>query len=99
MVPACARSAFYLGRLAEPPIASSRRVLRWSFGRSLEKWGALVSWEEYMAPMFRRFAAFVLGAGLLFAAVSPASAITGGQEDTANKYSNVGMLVFYQPDG
>jgi Trypsin len=29
----------------------------------------------------------------------PAGAITGGTEDTANRYSNVGMVVFYQPDG
>ena len=29
----------------------------------------------------------------------PAGAITGGTEDTANKYSNVGMVVFYRPDG
>ena len=29
----------------------------------------------------------------------PATAITGGTEDTANKYSNVGMVVFYRPDG
>jgi hypothetical protein len=30
---------------------------------------------------------------------STASAITGGTEDTANKYSNVGLVVFYQADG
>ena len=35
----------------------------------------------------------------LVAATPSATAITGGTEDTANKYSNVGMLVFYQPDG
>jgi len=29
----------------------------------------------------------------------PAGAITGGTEDTANRYSNVGMVIFYQPDG
>ena len=29
----------------------------------------------------------------------PATAITGGTEDTTNIYSNVGMVVFYQPDG
>jgi secreted trypsin-like serine protease len=32
-------------------------------------------------------------------AAIPATAITGGTEDTSNKYSNVGMLVFYDPDG
>ena len=30
---------------------------------------------------------------------SPATAITGGTVDTANTYSNVGMVVFYSPDG
>lgn len=35
----------------------------------------------------------------LVAATTPAPAITGGSEDTGNIYSNVGMLVFYQPDG
>jgi len=29
----------------------------------------------------------------------PTGAITGGTEDLENKYSNVGMVVFYQPDG
>ena len=41
----------------------------------------------------------VVGAGALVAATQPVTAITGGTEDTANKYSNVGQLVFYQPDG
>lgn len=35
----------------------------------------------------------------LLATIAPAGAITGGYEDTANRYANVGMLVFYQPDG
>lgn len=35
----------------------------------------------------------------LLAATTPAAAITGGTEDLANRYSNVGMVVFYQPDG
>jgi hypothetical protein len=33
------------------------------------------------------------------ASTLPAGAITGGTEDTENTYSNVGMVVFYQPDG
>ena len=33
------------------------------------------------------------------AVTAPAGAITGGTEDTGNTYSNVGMVVFYQPDG
>jgi Trypsin len=41
----------------------------------------------------------VVAAGTLVAATQPAGAITGGTEDLANTYSNVGMVVFYQPDG
>jgi hypothetical protein len=37
--------------------------------------------------------------GGLLATIAPAGAITGGTEDLSNRYSNVGMLVFYQPDG
>ena len=37
--------------------------------------------------------------GILLAAAAPGFGITGGTEDTANKYPNVGVLVFYQPDG
>jgi secreted trypsin-like serine protease len=40
-----------------------------------------------------------VGVSTLLAAAMPAGAITGGTEDTTNIYSNVGMLVFYQPDG
>jgi hypothetical protein len=36
----------------------------------------------------------VVAAGSLVAATLPVSAITGGTEDTANRYSNVGQLVF-----
>jgi hypothetical protein len=43
--------------------------------------------------------ALLLGATSLMLALAPASAITGGTEDTANRYKNVGMVVFYQPDG
>jgi hypothetical protein len=45
----------------------------------------------------------VFAAAICFAAIlaltAPARAITGGAEDSANIYSNVGMVVFYQPDG
>jgi len=37
--------------------------------------------------------------GAVLAASAPAIAITGGHEDNENRYSNVGMVVFYQPDG
>lgn len=47
----------------------------------------------------RTVAVTVFVAAALVAAITPAPAITGGTEDTANTYSNVGMVVFYQPDG
>ena len=47
----------------------------------------------------RRFVLAFVALGGLFAAMVPAGAITGGAEDTANTYKNVGMVVFYQPDG
>lgn len=47
----------------------------------------------------RSFALAVIGIGALLFTMLPASAITGGTEDTGNTYSNVGMVVFYQPDG
>jgi secreted trypsin-like serine protease len=47
----------------------------------------------------RALGALIAGAGALLAATSQAGAITGGTEDTANTYNNVGMVVFYQPDG
>lgn len=42
-------------------------------------------------------AACLLPLGLVTAA--PATAITGGTQDTTNIYSNVGLLVFYEADG
>lgn len=47
----------------------------------------------------RSFTLAVVGIGALLVTIVPASAITGGTEDTGNTYSNVGMVVFYQPDG
>jgi secreted trypsin-like serine protease len=47
----------------------------------------------------RSFTLAVVGIGALLVTIMPASAITGGTEDTGNTYSNVGMVVFYQPDG
>jgi secreted trypsin-like serine protease len=43
--------------------------------------------------------ATAVGIAAIVALTAPAVAITGGSEDTANNYSNVGMIVFYQPDG
>ena len=40
-----------------------------------------------------------IGFVAMLAVAAPAGAITGGTEDTANRYSNIGMVVFYQPDG
>lgn len=47
----------------------------------------------------RSFTLAVVGIGALLVTIVPASAITGGTEDAGNTYSNVGMVVFYQPDG
>jgi Trypsin len=52
-----------------------------------------------MRQIVRAFAVLFLSVAALFAAAAPAVAITGGTEDTANTYSNVGVVVFYQPDG
>jgi secreted trypsin-like serine protease len=52
-----------------------------------------------MRTRLRRVVAAVVGVTALLAVDTPATAITGGVEDTANVYSNVGMVVFYQPDG
>jgi secreted trypsin-like serine protease len=49
--------------------------------------------------LLRAAVATAVGIWALLAATTPAVAITGGTEDTTNIYSNVGMLVFYQPDG
>jgi secreted trypsin-like serine protease len=47
----------------------------------------------------RTLAAAAVGATALVAAAPPAPAITGGTEDVDNTYANVGLVVFYQPDG
>ena len=47
----------------------------------------------------RKIVLALVGLGALLGAMVPATAITGGTEDTTNTYANVGMVVFYQPDG
>ncbi len=47
----------------------------------------------------RPFLVVAIGFVAMLAVTAPAGAITGGTEDTANRYSNIGMVVFYQPDG
>ena len=47
----------------------------------------------------RTLVAAAVGVAALVSATVPSAAITGGTEDTANTYSNVGLIVFYQPDG
>ena len=49
--------------------------------------------------ILRPVVVLAVGIAALVAATTPAPAITGGSEDTGNISSNVGMLVFYQPDG
>src|SRR5262245_39138912 len=57
------------------------------------------SGEIPMPKLLRPLAIALLAVASLVAGVAPASSITGGTEDTSNQYSNVGMVVFYQPDG
>jgi hypothetical protein len=52
-----------------------------------------------MRKLVHSVAAVVIGIGASLAVTAPATAITGGVEDLGNTYSNVGMVVFYQPDG
>jgi Trypsin len=47
----------------------------------------------------RLLIASLTAGGVMLAMSLPATAITGGTEDLANTYSNIGMVVFYQPDG
>jgi hypothetical protein len=52
-----------------------------------------------MRKVFHAVATVALAVGALLSPAAPANAITGGTEDTTNIYSNVAMVVFYQPDG
>ena len=52
-----------------------------------------------MRTISRTVVAVIVGVLSLLAATLPAPAITGGTEDTNNTYSNVGLVLFYQPDG
>ena len=54
---------------------------------------------ETMRKLISALVVAVVGFGALLTGNAPVTAITGGTEDTANTYSNVGMVVFYQPDG
>jgi secreted trypsin-like serine protease len=47
----------------------------------------------------RRLVLVLVVLGAILSAMVPAGAITGGTEDTANLYKNVGMVVFYHSDG
>jgi hypothetical protein len=52
-----------------------------------------------MRRLVRSLVVAVVGMGALLLSAPPSSAITGGTEDVTNIYRNVGMIVFYQPDG
>ena len=55
------------------------------------------SWS--IRKVFHSVATATLIVGALLTSIVPAAAITGGTEDTTNIYSNVAMVVFYNPDG
>ena len=48
---------------------------------------------------FRLFALFLAALAALAIPSAPAQASTGGTPDTANEYSNVGLILFYDADG
>jgi hypothetical protein len=52
-----------------------------------------------MRKILGSVAAGIIGVAMFVAVPAQVGAITGGTEDTGNTYSNVGMIVFYQPDG
>ena len=52
-----------------------------------------------LRSILRPVIAFAIALVSILAVSAPAGAITGGTEDTDNTYSNVGMVVFYNPDG
>ena len=52
-----------------------------------------------MRKVLRSLVVLSIGSAALLAASAPSRAVTGGAEDLDNIYSNVGMVVFYQPDG
>ncbi len=52
-----------------------------------------------MPRLVRAAVAAAVAVAALLTVAPPSHAITGGTEDVNNTYSNVGMVVFYQPDG
>jgi secreted trypsin-like serine protease len=52
-----------------------------------------------MRRLSRPVLALAAALAAMLAATLPSAAITGGTEDLDNTYANVGMVVFYQPDG
>ncbi len=52
-----------------------------------------------MSRLVRAAVVAVTAVAALLTVAPPSHAITGGTEDVSNTYSNVGMVVFYQPDG
>jgi secreted trypsin-like serine protease len=52
-----------------------------------------------MRRIIRSIVTVIAGIAAVSATVASAGAITGGTEDVTNKYPNVGLVLFYQPDG
>jgi V8-like Glu-specific endopeptidase len=73
--------------------------MRWSDSEGLKYWGPCIhTITKYLGEnsMYTRLVAATLI--LLFALVTPVSAVTNGQPDTTNHYSFVGMVTFYNYD-
>lgn len=49
--------------------------------------------------LFKLLASLVLALAMAGATAAPVAAVTGGTPDTENRYSNVGMIVFYDDGG
>jgi hypothetical protein len=85
-------------RMSQPNWRDSRGALRPDQGRSTVV-RSRVHAHRGTRGILRAVTSATVGIVALLVAITPAPAITGGTEDVNNTHSNVGMVVFYQPDG